>query len=132
MLFQGLFRPRRLYFVQMGVDIFQAVVLDDQVCGRLFTDGGNAGDVVGGVAHEGFHVDEFRRRHLVFPLYVLRVIVVDFRGSAARFGDADFDVGIRKLEQVAVAGDDGDLDSHGLRFFRRRAEDVVSLIALSR
>ena len=81
----------------MGVDVFQVLVLDNEVCRRLLTDGRDARDIVGLVAHQGFHLDKLFRRHLVLPDHVLRVIIVDLRRSAARLRETDPDMGVGKL-----------------------------------
>ena len=42
--------------VQAGVDLFQGPVLVEELHGRLLPHPRHTGDVVGGIAHEGFQV----------------------------------------------------------------------------
>ena len=113
----------------MRVDVFQVLVLDNEVCRRLLTDGRDARDIVGLVAHQGFHLDKLFRRHLVLPDHVLRVIIVDLRRSAARLRETDPDMGVGKLQKVPVSGEDRHLISLFLLPLCDRSEDIIRLIA---
>ena len=97
MLLQRLFRAGRFHLVEMGIDVFQILILHNQVCRRLLTDGRNTRDIVGLVAHQGLHLDKLLRCYLVLPDHVLRVIVVYFCGSTARLRETDPDMGVGKL-----------------------------------
>ena len=97
MLLQGFSCPGRLYLIQMSIGIFNTSISHNQVCSRLFSNRGNARNIVRGIAHQRLHINKFHRRYLVFPFYILRIIIVDLRCAAAGLGNADLDVGIRKL-----------------------------------
>ena len=97
MFLQRLLCPGRFYLLEMGVDVLQVLVLYDQVCRRLLTDGRNTRDIVRLVAHQGLHLDKLLRCYLVLPDHVLRVIVVYFCGSTACLRETDPDMGVRKL-----------------------------------
>ena len=116
----------------MRVSIFNAAVSAYDRCGRLLADGRDAGNIVRGIPHQSFHVDELCGRHLVLPFHILRVIVVDLRAAPAGLGDADFDVLVRQLQQVPVTGDNGHLDALLLAALGHGAQNVVRLITRHR
>ncbi len=115
-------------FLDVVVDVVDAVVLRDPLLRRLRTDARDTGDVVGGVALEGLDLDEFFRRHQVLFLDEFRRVLDGLCPSHLRGGEEDGDVVPDELEGVPVAG--GDIavvvgaDGSG-----KRSEDVVRLIA---
>ena len=130
MLFQGLARPGRLHLVQMSAGVLDTSKGRNNSRSRLLPNGGNAGNIVRSVAHQRFHIDKFRRRHLVLGLHVLGIIVVDLRASPAGLGDPDFDVRIRELQEIPVSGYHGHFHACRLAALCHGSQDVIGLIAL--
>ena len=61
-----IFSKRRLFdLVQMRIDSVHTAVVHDQLGRCLFTDFGNAGHIIGAVAHERLDMDEAVRGHLI-------------------------------------------------------------------
>ncbi len=63
--FQRRFGARGRDLSQMGVDVFDRAVLLQQLRRALLADAFHAGDVVAGVAFQGFEIDQLRRRQAV-------------------------------------------------------------------
>ena len=108
--------------------VFERAVFFDELLRGLFAHAGNAGDVVGGIAHQPLHVDELRGREVPLAsdkvgrdaLGVLDALLgVEYGG--ARAGE---------LESVAVAGDDQAVDALLLALEGERAQQIVGLVAL--
>ena len=54
-------RSGRLYFLRMGIDIFNRLVFRDQFGRRLLPDPRNSRNIVGRIAHQSFHINKFCR-----------------------------------------------------------------------
>ena len=92
--------------VQMVIDPVKAAEFRQQFLGGLGANAADAGNIVGGIAHQGLQVDEFFRLETVFgPEFFF---VVQFSGGLAGLGDHQLhmDVFINELQRVPVAGDD--------------------------
>ena len=116
-----------LHFVQVFVDAVDAAELADELERRLFADAGDAGDVVGRIAHEGLHVDDLGRRIAVFAFH-------DGRRDGQHVGDTllgqiDRHVVCDQLQSIAVTGDDVDGIAIGSGPPGQGTDDVVSFIA---
>ena len=129
MLRQRFLRPLGLNLFHMGKGIFDAAVGGDDGACPLLPDSGHAGDVVGGVPHQGLHVDKLKRRHPIQGFHILRVIVLHRGRTLLRLGDPNADVFRRQLQKIAVARNHGNLPAHLLALFGHRAQDVVRLKA---
>ncbi len=124
---------------RIGDDIFPTLLLLDLTCpgeqrieiavffqqlrGRLWTDAGDARNIVGRIAGHGLQVDHLFGTHAPF-LYDIR--------------DADLlvlhrivhvDIGSDELHQILVGGDDGDIGPNGLRLPGIGGDDIVRLEA---
>ena len=112
-----------------GVESVDAAVLLHQGHGGLFADACHAGDVVGGVAHEGLEVDHVDGVEAVLLPKRLRGHVL--RGGLAHAGGHQLDLGAvgDELEGVLVAGDDGAVPVCRLAFAGDGADEVVRLPA---
>ena len=114
-------------FLDVVVDVVDAVVLRDPLLRRLRADARDAGDVVGGVALEGLDLDEFFGCHKVLFFDEVRGVFHRLRPSHLRGGKEDGDVVPDELEGVPVAGGDIAVVA-GADGRREGAEDVVRLI----
>ncbi len=92
MLAQRLLRSGRLDLLQMGIGVLDAPVGGDDRRGRLLPDGRHTGDIVRGVAHQRLHIDILHRGHLILPLDILRIVIVNLRIPPAGLRDADLDL----------------------------------------
>ena len=128
--FQGLFRSRRFYLIQVIIYSCNTAKLQDQV-GRCFLAYRRyTRNVIGRIAHQRFHIDKLFRCHLIFFHYIFRIIVVHFCGSATGLRNTDLDMGVRQLQQITVTGYDGNFHTGRLRTFCDRTENIVCLISL--
>ena len=114
-------------FLDVVVDVVDAVVLRDPLLRRLRADARDAGDVVGGVALERLDLDEFLGCHKVLFFDEIRGVFHRLRPSHLRGGEEDGDVVPDELEGVPVAGGDIAVVA-GADGRREGAEDVVRLI----
>ena len=113
--------------VQMPVHALQRAERLDQRQRRLFADARHAGDVVGAVAHQAFHVDHLRGGHAVA---LAHGVLVDALGLRALVLHAHGPA--HQLEAVAVArGDDALVAARAARG-GQRAQDVVGFVPLAR
>ena len=122
----GLADVQRVY---LRIDGVYAAVAAHQVERRFFADAGHAGDVVGGVPHQGLQVHHQRRGEAVFFLEARRVVERRLLPAHAGLHEAHGGAAADELEAVPVAGDDLAAPAGGGALFRRRAEDVVGLPA---
>ena len=111
----------------MLVDAVDAAELADELERRLFADAGDAGDVIGRIAHEGLHIDDLGRRIAVFGFH-------DSWRNSQHVGDPflgqiDRHVVCDQLQGVAVARDDGDGIAISCRAAGQGTDDVVPFIA---
>ena len=108
--------------------VFERAVFFDELLRGLFAHAGNAGNVVGSIAHQPLHVDELRGREIPAAadkigrdaLGVLDALLCVEYGRV-RAGE---------LERVAVAGDDQAVDALLFALERERAQQIVGLVAL--
>ena len=119
-----LFRLHLAGPLQQGVE---RPVGGDEVARALLADAGHALHVVGGVAHDGEHVDHLRGQHAE-----LRPHAFGIEPRAVVFRVVDADRPLDELEEVLVAGDDRHLVALRRRLAGQRADDVVGLEALVR
>ena len=119
---------RARHGVEVGVDALHAAELDEELCGRLVADPGDAGDVVGGIALEPDEVGDHVRPDPVALDDPLGRVDDDVLHPARGHHDADVVGG--ELERVAVGRDHADLVPGILRHAGERADDVVGLLAL--
>ena len=117
--------------VQMGVDPVQAAKFFQQLLGGLGSDTRHPRDIVGGIPHEGFQVDELFRLEAVFlPEFFL----VEQRGRGLpRLGNhqLDVDIFVDQLEGIPVAGDDHALPVLPGADFAHGTDDIVGFPALT-
>jgi hypothetical protein len=128
-LFQRLARLRRLDLLQVILHRLDRAELGDQRLGRLVADPWHPGDVVGGVADERLVVGDERRIEAEALTDGLGVVGAEFGEGIVRAGCDDFDAIADKLQQVGVAGDDGDVIALGGGLGREGADHVVGLEA---
>ena len=116
----------------MLVHALQAFEPAYQSQGRLFPHARHAGDVVGGVAHQAFHVDELARRDAVFFLH--GGLVHLYGDAFAQRGAGQQHPGVRahKLQAVAVACGDDALVAARFACGGKRAQNIVCFKALAR
>ena len=119
-----------LQFLQMVVDIIDAVVFLDQGQRTLFPDTRHAGDIIGAVAHQGLDLDEFRRRDAVFFLHGGGVHPLVLRALRGGFGQNDTDAPGDELQRVPVAGTEEHLVACLLPPSGQTAQQIVRLVAL--
>ena len=117
--------------VQMGINPVQAAKFSQQLLGGLGANTRHPRDIVGGIPHEGFQVDELFRLEAVFlPEFFL----VEQRGRGLpRLGDhqLDMDIFVDQLEGIPVAGDDHTLPVLPGADFAHGADDVIGFPALA-
>ena len=130
---RGLRLPRNLELRVPGkcclVRGFDGMVLRDDPLRGLRTEARHARDVIGGVAHQRLEVDELERRHAPLLHHIVRIVIVDRRHALRRLRKTDLDLLIRKLQEVAVTGDDRHLHALLLAALRDGAEQVIRLVA---
>ena len=114
--------------VQVVIDALDGAELLHQLYGAFLTDGGDAGDVVGGVALKGFHVDELLRGEAAEALPDLDFVEGELLGNLVLEEDAD--AGRDELEEVGIAGEDDGGEALGLGLGAEGAEEVVGLVAV--
>ena len=123
-----LFAQLALDLVRMGQYLVQTAVLGDQFQGGLFADARNAGNVVAAVAHQALHV-----RHLIRPVAVMLLHALCVQKQAfrnARLGQDNAGVSACQLQAVPVAGEHIGRIALLVGQPRRRAQQVVGLVAL--
>ncbi len=96
----------------------------NQIPCTLFADAWNAFDVVDGVTHQGEDVDDPVRRHADLLVDAGRVVP---HSLVPRVENPD--AVAHELEEILVAGDDGDAVAFGGGLLRQGSDDVVSLVA---
>ena len=115
--------------VQAGVDLLQGPVLVEELHGRLLPHPRHTGDVVGGVAHEGFQVHHLQGAEAIGLLKGRGVHL--FRGGLAHAGGDQLDVGpvCHELQGILVSGGHPAVPARLLACFGDGADEVVSLPA---
>ena len=114
---------------QQAVQLRHGMILLHQRHGGLFPHAGDAGDVVGGVAHEGLQVDHVDGGEAVLlPEGLLRYIL---GGGLAHTGGHQLHLGVggNELEAVLVAGDDDAVPAGCLAAAADGADEIVGLVA---
>ena len=101
--------------------------LSDELRRRLFSDAGNAGNIVGRITHEGLHVDDLGRRVAVFRRHDVRRNGQHIRNTL--FRQMDRDVFIDELQRVAVSRHDVDVKILRFHLPGNGADNVVAFIA---
>jgi hypothetical protein len=96
--------------------------------GGFFADSGDAGDVVGFVADEGFVVDVLFGRDAKPGFDFVGAVEAGFGQFLP--GEADADVFVAELEEVAVAGGDDDFDALGGGLFGDGSQHVVGFVVV--
>ena len=97
----------------------------DKIERRLLADAGDAGDIVGTIAHQRLHVDDLTGL-IADQLFKMRGIQLQ-KFTDARLGEIDGGALVHQLIGVAVAGDD---DAVRIRkAVRKRTHEVVRLVA---
>ena len=86
----------------MGVSVLNTSVCLYNGSGRLLSDGRYSWNVVGGISHQGLHIDKFRWSHMVLILHILRIVVFNLRTAPAGLWNPDLDMLVGQLEQIAV------------------------------
>ena len=97
----------------MRVDILKGGICFKQADGCFFANTGNAGNIIGFVAHQGFVVHHLFGPDTQILFYILVKII--FGIGEAFTGQIDDDMVVHQLQQVAVTGD----DFYGQSFFNR-------------
>ena len=113
--------------VEVGIDLIQGVVGLQQRDGRLLAHPAYAGDVIGGVAHQGLVIYDLIGPHAQVALHLLGQVILGFGELAAR--QVHHHPLVDQLQQVAVAGDDLDPQAFLYRLHGDAAEDVIGLVA---
>ena len=115
-----------LDFIDMRIEIVERLVLRQKLQRCLFADARNARDVVGGIAHERFHVDDLGRRDAVLFLDSFRR---HFRhGGNSLLRKVDGRPVACQLQRIAVPCHDSDRQFLFIAC-RKRAQDIVAFIA---
>ena len=109
----------------------QTAEFRQQLCGSLGPHAGDAGDVVGGVAHQGFQIHHPGRLKAVF--FIKLVFVIEGCRSLAGLGDHQLYLYmvVDELQTVPVAGDDDAVPPVVGADFPHGADHVVGLPALT-
>ena len=95
----------------MGIHSIQTAEFRQQLLGGLGSDTADAGNIVGGIPHQGFQVNQLLRLKTVFlPEPFLGI---QGRRGLARLGNyqLDVDIFVNQLQRIPVAGDDNALPS---------------------
>ena len=129
MLPQRLLRPGRLYLIDIRIGILNRTISRDQAGGRLLTDGGNSRNIVRCISHQRFYIYKLRWSHMIFRLYVGRIIILDLRRSPGCPRHADLNFLIRQLQKIPVSRDNRNLHSLGGAPLSNRSQDIVRFIA---
>ena len=109
--------------------VFERFVLRDEFLRGLRADAGDAGDVVGGVAHEAEDVADLVAG-LDLPLGEDLGHAEDFRAVAHAAGAIDFDALVDELAEILVGRDHERDEILRAGFPREGADDVVGLVAV--
>ena len=118
--------------VQMGVHLIQAAEGLHQRQSGFFAHTGHTGNVVGGVAHQTFYLDELAGvLQAVFLPDGLRVHGHGLASAAPGRGQQNGDVFVHQLQAVPVAGGQKAFVAPGGRGGREGAQQVVGLPALA-
>ena len=115
----------------MGVHPVQTAEFRQQLLCGLGADAGHARNIVGGIPHEGFQVDELFRFETVFlPEFFF---VKQRRRGLPRLGNhqLDVDISVDQLQGIPVAGDDDTLPVLLRADLAHGADDVIGLPALT-
>ena len=105
---------------------FHAAVFGNELQGRLGTYPGHPGNVVGGVPHKPFQVNELQG-HKAFVIFCKSFFIIQFYIGNAFLRVHDPGPVINELQLVPVPGDD--IHFHGrICFFRKGANDIVRLV----
>ena len=122
----------QILVLSVGIDSVQIAELRHQILSSLFSDAGDAGVVVGGVAHQRLEVDQPLGGEAVF-LLKNRGGIVDGAGAPGLGGDQlDGDMLVYQLEGVPVAGDHHAVPAVFAADAPGGAENIVGLPALKR
>ena len=114
---------------RVAVNLPDAAVAPHQIHRCLFPDSGNARDVVGTVAHQGFQVHHQGRFKAVFLAKTLRRIQDRFRLAHAAFDVADRGTVTHQLQAVLVTGDDEAVVSLLFGDSAESSENVVGFVS---
>ena len=110
----------------MVIHAFDSAVFGNQLLRRLFADAGNTGNIIGCIAHKGFHVDNLRRRIAVLAPHNGRRHGEHRRN--ALLCQIDRNPVVDELQCVTVAGNNGNIRI-GIRYvFGDSTDDVVPFI----
>ena len=92
--------------VQIGVDSVQTSEFQQQLRGGFGTHACNAGDIVGGIPHQSFEIDEFFGFKAVFLPEFFRGVEGGVCLTGLGDHQLDADIFLHQLQAVPVAGDD--------------------------
>ena len=113
----------RLYRVQVFVDSLQRAVFPQQGGGAFFAHPRDAGDVVGGVAHQRLEIGLLPRAQAGVALRQFRLVIHPPVLNTGRQIDP-YPRG-NQLESVAVAGEDHRINARRLRLAGKGADNIV-------
>ena len=111
--------------VKMSIDTVHAAVVHDQLGRGLFTDFGNAGDIVGTVAHQRLDMDKAIRCNLILLEDIGGVIVLYDCLPLPGLGNPYAGVFRGDLQKVPVSGQERDFHSFCFPAPCQRSENVV-------
>ena len=109
-------------------EVFDRMILLEELYGGLFAYAGATGDIVDLVAHEGKYVDHLQWRiNLIFGAYIFNS--AHLKLAATPTGSEDFHVGGDELSVILVGGHHVGGEAVLLRLVCECANDIVGLIA---
>ena len=98
----------------MRIRIFNAAVLTDDLNRRLFSDARHTRHIIRGITHQRFYIYKLLWRDTVLFHHLLRIVIFYLCSCLFRLWNPYLDLLRRKLQQIPVAGYDG--NEHSLRF----------------
>ena len=119
-----------LQAVQVGIDILDFPIAPHQIHGGLFTDAGDAGDIIGAVSHESLQIHHQRRGKAVFLLETRRGIQHRFGLTHAGLHVADAGGIGNELQAVLITGDNDAVPAAFLADGGGGTQNIIGFIAL--
>ena len=119
----------RLDFLHMFISIFHGSKRQEDLRGSLFSHSRYTWNVICGISHQGFQINDLRRCQLILVNHFLRVIILDDCLSLRRLRYPDQNMICGKLKQIPVSGQDGHIHPLLLSLPAQGSQKVICLIS---
>ena len=111
----------RFDLLEMCMRIFQCLVLQQDFRRGFLADTRQTRDIVCGIAHQRFQIDDLFREKTVFFQHLCRMVIFDRRHTLYGLWNPDQNVVRCKLQQVAVSRYDRNFHPFRLAFAAERS-----------